>query len=362
MRLADSMTAARRHRRSATRSRHARRWRLPSWVVLSLLLHLAILIAILVHPQREVTLPQAAQPPSVDMVMVEPGSPDAAPSPTPEPNPTSPEAGRNGVPAPPLPTPSPPQPTPEPTPAPAPRAAVEPAPASPPPPPAPAPRPAEIPAQPPAPPASAQAPSEAEEPLPTPPIPPPEPAPMPQRQAALSVPRPPTTAAPRPSPAFPQPMARSLDFGSAAVLRAAPSAPASPPRMRGMDLAIGPAARASKGAIPRNPTVANGMVRVEGADLGDDWLRQLHEWWNRHSYYPPQAAAAGEDGTTRIRVVVNRSGRVEKVELEMRSGSQWLDLGSLAIFRNAMLPPFPLSTPQDRADLLLTLNFILVRH
>ena len=104
------------------------------------------------------------------------------------------------------------------------------------------------------------------------------------------------------------------------------------------------------------------MVRVEGADLGGDWLRALHEWWERHGYYPRQAAAQGEDGTTRVRLLVDRSGRVREAELEMRSGSQWLDMGSLAIFRNAMLPPFPPATPQNEVTLHLTLNFILIRR
>ena len=88
----------------------------------------------------------------------------------------------------------------------------------------------------------------------------------------------------------------------------------------------------------------------------------MHEWWDRHGYYPRQAAEQGEDGTTRLRVRVDRSGRVREVTLEMRSGSQWLDMGSLAIFRDAMLPPFPPSSPQSEATLYLTLNFILIRR
>ena len=134
-----------------------------------------------------------------------------------------------------------------------------------------------------------------------------------------------------------------------------------PERQHGIDLALGPLARNSNGAVPRNPATPQPMVQIEGADLGDDWLRALHEWWNRHGYYPRQAAAQGEDGTTRLRVRVERSGRVREVTLEMRSGSQWLDMGSLAIFRDAMLPPFPPSTPQNEATLYLTLNFILIR-
>jgi len=37
-------------------------------------------------------------------------------------------------------------------------------------------------------------------------------------------------------------------------------------------------------------------------------------------------------------------------------------MGSLAIFRNQMLPPFPPATPQGNVTLHLTLNFILIRR
>jgi len=181
--------------------------------------------------------------------------------------------------------------------------------------------------------------------------------PTPPQEKPLPAPPPPARPAPaRPAP-FPRPVARSFaDLGAAP-----PPEAARPPQRGSMDLAIGPEARASKGAVPINPTTPTGMVRIEGADLGEDWERALQAWWDRHGFYPRQAAENDEDGTNRVRVELDRTGRVHSVELEMRSGSQWLDMGSLAIFRDARLPPFPLSTPQDEATLHLTINYILIR-
>jgi TonB family protein len=296
----------------------------------------AVVVLVFVRP-REGDFQQATEPASVDVVMLPPGAPDAEPTARPVPNPTTIDPGPSN----------------EPKLKPAPPAVALPRPAP----------PAELPLPPTPPqelpqvrPGITVAPAPPLEPLPLPP-------PLPDEATALPrpvpKPAPPPKPAPAPRPAM-QPIAPSINFGSAAIPRDRP-APSAPQR-RGIDLALGPEARSSRGAVPRNPTAVDGMIRVEGADVGGDWIKQLHEWWDRHSYYPSQAAEQGEDGTTRVRMVVNRSGRVEKVELEMRSGSQWLDMGSLAIFRNAMLPPFPLSTPQERAELLLTINFILVRR
>ena len=71
-----------------------------------------------------------------------------------------------------------------------------------------------------------------------------------------------------------------------------------------------------------------------------DWLSDLHLWWLQHRYYPQQAAMAGEDGTVVIQVVVDRYGRVHAVDLESRSGSQWLDM---AARRYSAARPAPLS-------------------
>ena len=50
------------------------------------------------------------------------------------------------------------------------------------------------------------------------------------------------------------------------------------------------------------------------------------------------------------------------VELIGKSGSQWLDLAAQAVFRGASLPPFPPNTPEPRADLDLTIRYLLYRR
>lgn len=302
-------------------SRRRRQSLLRLGLPLSALLHLALLLALLLAPQPRLKTVSIGEPGTVDVVMLPPaGVPEAPPSPKPEPKPA---------------TPAPPAPAPAPIPAPAPPPLA----------------PAVAPIPPPSAPEAA--------------APPVEKPPLPKETAALPTPPPRSPAPARPAPMrsmpFPRSIARSFaDLGADLSTRPPPATP--PPLPRGsMDLAIGPQARASNGEVPANPDTPRGMVRIEGADLGEDWERALQAWWDRHGFYPRQAAENGEDGTNRLRVLLDRTGRVHSVELEMRSGSQWLDMGSLAIFRDAKLPPFPLATPQNEATLHITITYILIR-
>ncbi len=294
------------------------------------------------------TLPQAAPP--------LPAPPSALP-------PSLPLPAAPPPPAPPLPrTAAPPLPLMLPTPA-------APVAASPPPPAPPAlarPPPAALPP-------SAAAPASSENlppavPLPAPPAPPkPAPAETPQVRLSLAPPefapplvqtpapqpaRPPT---PRRRPAFPLPINTSLGAG------AAPSPSRQAQRGTGaIDLALGRATRDSVGAPPRDTNAESGDIVVHGAQVGKDWEELLHEWWLQHGFYPEEAARRGEDGRVSIHVRVDRYGHVQLVELENSSGSQWLDLGAQATFRDATLPPFPPSTPEPVADLDITIRYILV--
>jgi len=101
---------------------------------------------------------------------------------------------------------------------------------------------------------------------------------------------------------------------------------------------------------------------VEGADVGDDWIQQLHEWWDRHAYYPQEALLNREDGTLQIHLVIRRDGHVTEVDKLSSSGSRSIDIAGESVFRNAALQPFPNSTPQPQADIYLTLQYILIRH
>ena len=116
------------------------------------------------------------------------------------------------------------------------------------------------------------------------------------------------------------------------------------------------------GRAARGDTSLGQFAKVTKGKVDADWLSDLHNWWLQHRYYPEQAAMAGEDGTVKIQIQVDRYGRVHFVDLEGRSGSQWLDMGAQAVFRGANLPPFPPGTRDDEITLDLTINYILVRR
>lgn len=290
-------------------------------------------------PARKPTELETALPAPVAMVFeTPPDSMRAVPTPSPTEMPTpptpppAPPAPENAEPVPPPVTP--PTQAAEPLPMPP----VEPPPESRPPSPTPVPAP-----QAPAPPMEAplEAPADTAEPLPIPPAPV-APPPPPARPAPTQ-PRPPPRVATAP-PKFPMP--QNYSFGPAAPARPGQSPAAAPawgPAVSG-EMSFGQFAKITQG-------------RVDAS-----WLNALQAWWDRNGYYPKQAAALGQDGRVRLEMVVDRYGKVQRLELVGRSGSQWLDLGALAVFRGAALPPFPPNNKDDHITLELSIDYILLRR
>ena len=325
--------------------------------VLSALLHALLLASLLVMP-RPAPMHEASAPAEVEIlpdIGVAEGvklpapsyapsivAPDEPPATVPPPPATAPS---DAIPAASLPTP----PMPE---AAAPTATAPPVPPTAqatqaaPPPPLPPPAPAAIAELPPPPPAAPPRPSTAE--------------PRPPRPEA----RPHTAAEPpaRPTPARPAPL--PFTFGGSDLALPPPPGPRTPDRTASshgaIDLSLGRQALNSVGAPPRSTHSMDAEIRVQGADVGDDWIQALHEWWDRHAYYPPQAAVNGEDGIVEIHLVIQRDGHVTAVEVVSSSGSRWLDMAGESVFRDAHLRPFPLATPQPRADVYISLHYILV--
>ena len=108
------------------------------------------------------------------------------------------------------------------------------------------------------------------------------------------------------------------------------------------------------------PQSFGNFATVIDGHVDPSWLSALHEWWNRHSYYPQEASALGQDGTVGIEIVVNKYGNVTQLRLQSRSGSQWLDLAAQSVFRGAKLPSLMPYTPSDEVTLDLTIKYILV--
>ncbi len=127
-----------------------------------------------------------------------------------------------------------------------------------------------------------------------------------------------------------------------------------------MVLGIGPAENYKQAPPTRNSNDENAEIQVSGAQVGTDWQRLLHQWWIEHRRYPEEAARRGEQGETVIRFKVDRNGHTSGAQILSRSGSQWLDMQSMATWNNARLPPFPTNTPENEATITVTIDYILI--
>ena len=127
--------------------------------------------------------------------------------------------------------------------------------------------------------------------------------------------------------------------------------PSNVPR-RGIDLAFAPA---GSGADRLQPD-----ARSDNPEVGENWLNEVSAWWHRHGYYPPEAGLNGEQGIVTVEMQVQHDGRVTAIRLEGRSGSQWLDMGALSVFRDAKLPPLPPDVTAAAIPLHFTIHYIIV--
>jgi TonB family protein len=128
-----------------------------------------------------------------------------------------------------------------------------------------------------------------------------------------------------------------------------------------------PPARAPERGTPRSRGTLDVSLSTRLGDtgttpdarIGSDWGNELIAWVNRRKYYPPQAAMQGEDGEVTVRATVTPNGRVTSVELTRRSGSRWLDMALLALFRDQTVPP-----PRGEKEPItfnFTMRYILLR-
>ncbi len=291
------------------------------WIVASLLLHgMPVVILLLASRERPA---EPAGAPSYDLVFEAPAAaPAAAPDhqdmPTPgqtettpmaPPDPDAKEAGQAPSP--------PPTPAPLPTPAPAPPLPTPPVPPAEPAPPVPAP------AAPQAPPAIRLDEAEAI-PLP-PPVPIPEAPPLPPPPAPAAIRRP-----------APNPFAGTITLAGPLAFRSAPGRPA--PRggapTRGINLALG---RAPDSAAFTGPYAA-----VHTANAKADWGSLFKAWFQRHMYYPQDAANRGEDGASTVLMTVSATGHIDDVAIIETSGSPRLDAALLSMLRGQTVPaPLP---------------------
>jgi TonB family protein len=141
-------------------------------------------------------------------------------------------------------------------------------------------------------------------------------------------------------------------FGGPPVPKQQTMAPPRPRLPGSIDMSLGPAA---KGAADLTPMSAHD---IEAA--GADWRNALSRWVAAHAYYPPQARRDGEEGDAKVHILMEPGGKVKSVELVGKSGSVWLDLALLSLFRDQTLPRLPPSETHP-FDFDFTMHFRLIR-
>jgi TonB family protein len=125
----------------------------------------------------------------------------------------------------------------------------------------------------------------------------------------------------------------------------------------------------SAGPVAANPAPAqstdgqNSSLRVEGANLPANWIRQLQAWWDLHAYYPPAASEHNVGGNVKMHLLIHANGVVWKDDVVESSGSKELDIASYLVFHNAHLHPFPPGTVAAEADVYITMHYVIThRH
>ncbi|HEY1413012.1 MAG TPA: hypothetical protein VGF36_12775, partial [Rhodopila sp.] len=316
------LSGSRRMEALAGHAPRRRPWRIRLAALISLLVHVAIGLLLLLTIPREPTSEQLPPPSEVTMLF-DSGrkSGPTLPNPSLQATPSAPPATEAPAPVTPLtqvvPTPAPPAPpaTPPPPPAPepakpAPSVEASPVPAPPPPAPVEAPPPVEAPS-----PATVAPPRAEQAPLPLPPplvkpLPAPKPSPPLARPSPAPKPLPARPPARRITPpnssAFPAPMDFSFGRPNAAPRSVARSR--STVHIPGtIDMSLGPASRGKTDITP--------LSEHDAEAAGADWANALSRWVANHAYYPDEAARNLDEGDAKVRVRADPDGRVREVEL-----------------------------------------------
>ena len=116
------------------------------------------------------------------------------------------------------------------------------------------------------------------------------------------------------------------------------------------------------------PLVQNGQLNVRYASrtmvkgVSNDYAAEIDAWIRRHLFYPPEAAARGEEGGSSVHVILDRSGMVLKVFETNSSGYVELDAATVGIFQGAQLPPVPPDMKDRFINFDVTVNYILIRR
>jgi periplasmic protein TonB len=92
------------------------------------------------------------------------------------------------------------------------------------------------------------------------------------------------------------------------------------------------------------------------------WRQALATWLAAHKTYPDEARRQGAEGSVALRFTIDRSGRVLQLDLVHSAGSAVLDAAAEAMLRDATLPPFPATMPQDEVTVTVQIHYKLTNE
>ena len=116
-------------------------------------------------------------------------------------------------------------------------------------------------------------------------------------------------------------------------------------------------------AMSQSPTGDFSITnQVESADPNvRDLMRLLQALWEVNAYYPPEAAAADQGGTVKLRLVVSPDGNIFMVTVVQSSGSCALDTAGATTFRDKFVRHFPAGAKELTVD--ISVHYVLAhRH
>jgi periplasmic protein TonB len=191
------------------------------------------------------------------------------------------------------------------------------------------------------------------EPAPEPPAPEP-PAPEPP------APEPPPPEPPPPEPPEPEPIPEPPP----PVENVAVPLPPPPPVVKPKPIEKKPPPKVVKppppAAVPTAPAPISAPPAPPAPHVLPSWQAQVMAHLERRKRYPRGAQFRREEGTARVRFVIDRAGVVLSFRLEGSSGSAELDQETLSLIERASpLPPPPPEIARDHMEMVAPVKFAL---
>jgi protein TonB len=179
------------------------------------------------------------------------------------------------------------------------------------------------------------------------------PAPQPDQQAALQATRQERTkhVRPRTSPNV-SPFAHPREFSFAS--RPSPLVTQGIPQSKSLELSLQRPIRGGE--------LTDGALHFTTPGVDGSYEERLEKYVEENKYYPEQAVENGEQGISVISATITRDGHVKGVRLITSSGSPWLDMAWVGLFRSMRLPPFPADMKVPELEFTYSMEYTLIGH